>query len=148
MRRWPRLPGDRARDASLSVADHSRGRRRAPSRGRRRARTVARAQAVAEKLSALRTDDYFRERVAKADMSAAKKILRRAGKAHTDTDMRGHTLAKVIIGCRNRRDDPRREGHRGAGRQARGDEGEFIPAKAGQRIFLARDLMQPGRHHL
>ena len=36
--------------------------------------------AVAEKLSALRTDDYFRERVAKADMSAAKKILRRAGK--------------------------------------------------------------------
>jgi len=36
--------------------------------------------AVAEKLSALRTDDYFRERATRADVSAAKKILKQAGK--------------------------------------------------------------------
>jgi len=36
--------------------------------------------AVAEKLSALRTDDYFRERAARADIKKAKQILKRAGK--------------------------------------------------------------------
>ena len=36
--------------------------------------------AVAEKLSALRTDDYFRERAARANIEKAKRILRRAGK--------------------------------------------------------------------
>ena len=36
--------------------------------------------AVAEKLSALRTEDYFRERAGRADVGLAKKILRRAGK--------------------------------------------------------------------
>jgi hypothetical protein len=36
--------------------------------------------AVAEKLSALRTDDYFRERAGRADVSAARAILKRAGK--------------------------------------------------------------------
>lgn len=36
--------------------------------------------AVAEKLSALRTDDYFRERAARADLTKAKRILKRAGK--------------------------------------------------------------------
>lgn len=36
--------------------------------------------AVAEKLSALRTEDYFRERVARADVPAALEILERAGK--------------------------------------------------------------------
>ena len=36
--------------------------------------------AVAEKLSALRTDDYFRERAGRADLNAAKTILKRAGK--------------------------------------------------------------------
>ena len=36
--------------------------------------------AVAEKLSALRTEDYFRERAARADVTRAKRILRRAGK--------------------------------------------------------------------
>jgi hypothetical protein len=35
--------------------------------------------AVAEKLSALRTEDYFRERAARADITKALKILRRAG---------------------------------------------------------------------
>jgi len=36
--------------------------------------------AVAEKLSALRTDDYFRERAGRADVDAAKTILKRSGK--------------------------------------------------------------------
>lgn len=36
--------------------------------------------AVAEKLSALRTDEYFRERVGRADLKSAKKILKRAGR--------------------------------------------------------------------
>ena len=36
--------------------------------------------AVAEKLSALRTEDYFRERAARANIAKAKKILRRAGR--------------------------------------------------------------------
>ena len=36
--------------------------------------------AVAEKLSALRTDDYFRERAAGADIRNAKRILKRAGR--------------------------------------------------------------------
>lgn len=36
--------------------------------------------AVAEKLSALRTDDYFRERSSRADIGKAKRILKRAGR--------------------------------------------------------------------
>jgi hypothetical protein len=36
--------------------------------------------AVAEKLSALRTDDYFRERSSRANISKAKRILKRAGR--------------------------------------------------------------------
>jgi hypothetical protein len=36
--------------------------------------------AVAEKLSALRTEDYFRERAGRADLAKAKRILKRAGK--------------------------------------------------------------------
>jgi len=36
--------------------------------------------AVAEKLSALRIDDYFRERAARANIEKAKRILKRAGK--------------------------------------------------------------------
>jgi hypothetical protein len=36
--------------------------------------------AVAEKLSALRTEDYFRERSNRADLSKVKRILKRAGK--------------------------------------------------------------------
>ena len=35
--------------------------------------------AVAEKLSALRTEDYFRERAARADIPRALEILSRAG---------------------------------------------------------------------
>jgi hypothetical protein len=36
--------------------------------------------AVTEKLSALRTDDYFRERAGRANISRAKRILKRAGR--------------------------------------------------------------------
>ncbi len=36
--------------------------------------------AVAEKLSALRTEEYFRERSSRADVAKAKRILRRAGR--------------------------------------------------------------------
>ena len=39
--------------------------------------------AVAEKISALRTEDYFRERAGRADIAAAKRILKRAGKGKT-----------------------------------------------------------------
>lgn len=35
--------------------------------------------AVAEKLSALRTESYFRERAGRADLPAALEVLRRAG---------------------------------------------------------------------
>jgi hypothetical protein len=36
--------------------------------------------AVAEKLSALRTEDYFRERAARANIKKAKSVLKRAGR--------------------------------------------------------------------
>ncbi|MFN0167295.1 MAG: hypothetical protein ACKV22_12770 [Bryobacteraceae bacterium] len=36
--------------------------------------------AVAEKLSALRTEEYFRERSGRADITHAKRILKRTGK--------------------------------------------------------------------
>lgn len=36
--------------------------------------------AVAEKLSALRTEEYFRERAGRANLGKAKRILKRAGK--------------------------------------------------------------------
>lgn len=36
--------------------------------------------AVAEKLSALRTEDYFRERASVSNIQKAKRILKRAGK--------------------------------------------------------------------
>ena len=38
--------------------------------------------AVAEKLSALRTEQYFRDRAGRADISKAKRILKRAGKGN------------------------------------------------------------------
>ena len=38
--------------------------------------------AVAEKLSFLRTEQYFREHAGRADISKAKRILRRAGKGN------------------------------------------------------------------
>jgi len=38
--------------------------------------------AVAEKLSALRTEDYFRERAARASIKKAKDALKRAGKGN------------------------------------------------------------------
>jgi hypothetical protein len=36
--------------------------------------------AVAEKLSALRTEDYFRERAGRGNIARAKRILKRAGR--------------------------------------------------------------------
>jgi len=36
--------------------------------------------AVAEKISALRTEDYFRERASRANLEKAKRILKRAGR--------------------------------------------------------------------
>jgi hypothetical protein len=36
--------------------------------------------AVAEKLSALRTEDYFRERAERGSIARAKRVLRRAGR--------------------------------------------------------------------
>jgi hypothetical protein len=39
--------------------------------------------AVAEKLSALRTEEYFRERSARANVVKAKRILKRAGRGKT-----------------------------------------------------------------
>jgi hypothetical protein len=36
--------------------------------------------AVAEKLSALRTEEYFRERAGRANVNRAKRILKRAGR--------------------------------------------------------------------
>jgi len=36
--------------------------------------------AVAEKLSALRTEEYFRERASRGDVGWAKRILKRAGR--------------------------------------------------------------------
>lgn len=38
--------------------------------------------AVAEKLSALRTEEYFRERASRADFAKAERILKRAGKGN------------------------------------------------------------------
>ncbi len=38
--------------------------------------------AVAEKLSALRTEDYFRERAERGDVGRAKRILKRAGRGN------------------------------------------------------------------
>ncbi|MGA3016728.1 MAG: hypothetical protein ABSF62_06380 [Bryobacteraceae bacterium] len=38
--------------------------------------------AVAEKLSALRTEDYFRERAERGDMGGAKRVLKKAGRGN------------------------------------------------------------------
>ena len=38
--------------------------------------------AVVEKLSAIRTDDYFRERAGRANVQKAKRILKRAGRGN------------------------------------------------------------------
>lgn len=38
--------------------------------------------AVAEKLSALRTEDYFRERAKRANVARAKQVLKRAGRGN------------------------------------------------------------------
>jgi hypothetical protein len=38
--------------------------------------------AVAEKLSALRTEEYFRERALRGDVEKAKRLLKRAGRGN------------------------------------------------------------------
>ena len=38
--------------------------------------------AVAEKLSALRTEEYFRERAQRSDVAKAKRLLKRAGRGN------------------------------------------------------------------
>src|ERR1017187_481643 len=38
--------------------------------------------AVAEKLSAIRTEDYFRERAARGDVAKVKRLLKRAGRSN------------------------------------------------------------------
>ncbi len=38
--------------------------------------------AVAEKLSALRTEDYFRERANRGDVAKAKRVLKRSGRGN------------------------------------------------------------------
>jgi hypothetical protein len=38
--------------------------------------------AVAEKLSALRTEEYFRERAGRGDVAKAKRLLKRAGRGN------------------------------------------------------------------
>jgi len=44
--------------------------------------------AVAEKLSALRTEEYFRERSTRANINKAKRILKRAGRGKPPVDER------------------------------------------------------------
>lgn len=39
--------------------------------------------AVAEKLSALRTEEYFRERAARGNLKKARQVLKRAGRGRT-----------------------------------------------------------------
>ena len=41
---------------------------------------MSRKKAIAKKISALRTAEYFRERSARADIDKAKRILKRAGR--------------------------------------------------------------------
>lgn len=43
-------------------------------------------EAVAEKLSALRTEEYFRRRAEKGDVEKAKAILRNAGRGNPPMD--------------------------------------------------------------
>ncbi len=50
--------------------------------------------AVAEKLSALRTDEYFRERAVRADVGRAKQLLKRAGKGKDP--MPGDEIEKTL----------------------------------------------------
>ena len=42
--------------------------------------------ALAEKLSALRTESYFRERAGRSDLAKAKQLLRKAGKGNPPDD--------------------------------------------------------------
>jgi hypothetical protein len=58
--------------------------------------------AVAEKLSVMRTDEYFREMAARGDVKKALKILARAGKGNPP--MAGDELPEPLPGVeRNRR---------------------------------------------
>lgn len=57
--------------------------------------------AVAEKLSALRTESYFAERAARADLPRALEILRRAGRGNPP--MRGDELLPGVTAPRGKR---------------------------------------------
>jgi hypothetical protein len=46
----------------------------------RRSKVALRLQALMKKVSALRTEDYFRERASRANIDKAKRILKRAGR--------------------------------------------------------------------
>jgi len=58
--------------------------------------------AVAEKLSALRTDDYFRERASRANISTAKRILKRVGRGRSRRAWYIHPLVAHASACRCR----------------------------------------------
>jgi hypothetical protein len=58
--------------------------------------------AVAEKLSALRTDDYFRERSSRANISKAKRILKRAGRGGSRRAWYIHPFVAHALACRCR----------------------------------------------
>jgi len=57
--------------------------------------------AVAEKISALRAADYFRERAQRADVGAALKLLDRAG---TEKPRRGDELPSAKVSRKKKRD--------------------------------------------
>jgi hypothetical protein len=56
--------------------------------------------AVAEKISALRTEDFFRARAANADITAARAILRRAGQ---EPPRQGDEVVKATKKTRRRK---------------------------------------------
>src|SRR5450759_5653663 len=60
--------------------------------------------AVAEKLSALRTEEYFRERAERGDVGKAKRVLKRAGRGNPPvpvsyTHLRAHETRHDLV-CR------------------------------------------------
>ena len=64
--------------------------------------------AVAEKLSALRTEEYFRERGERADVAKAKRLLKRAGRGNPPQpgDERGLNRNRMVAS--NQRPNPLR----------------------------------------
>jgi hypothetical protein len=73
--------------------------------------------AVAEKVSALRTEEYFAERAAKGDINRAFEVLRRAGKANPPVP--GDELPAKSVGRRRRESQRGRRSKRGQSSRAR-----------------------------